>query len=91
MKAELICMMEKFPGLREKILAVYDSNDKFQALCYDYLLCLKSLSKWETYKQSDEKFIKEYEELKKNVRVGITSFHQGKARQINSCHSLYPK
>ena len=64
MNAELICMFEKFPGLREKIQSLYESDDEFQTLCFDYFLCVRSLTQWETNLEKDEKFILEYTELK---------------------------
>ena len=64
MNAELICMFEKFPGLKEKIQSLYEKDDEFQTLCFDYFLCVRSLTQWESNLEKDEKFIIEYSELK---------------------------
>jgi hypothetical protein len=55
MDVELMCMFEKFPGLREKIESLYEKNDEFQTLCFDYFLCLRSLNQWEINMKKDEK------------------------------------
>jgi len=72
--AELICMFEKFPGLREKIQSLYENNDEFQTLCFDYFLCLRSLTQWETNLKKDEKFIHEYSELKRNLESELLRY-----------------
>jgi hypothetical protein len=67
MNAELICMVDNFPDLREMILSLYERNEEFQTLCFDYFLCLRSLDQWEINRQKDEKFIQEYKELRRTL------------------------
>lgn len=74
MKTELIIMVEKFPGLKEKIISLYEQNENFQALCSDYFLCLKSLNQWEESIKKDELFIQEYLELKNVLESELLSF-----------------
>jgi hypothetical protein len=74
MKTELIIMVEKFPGLKEKITSLYEQNENFQALCSDYFLCLRSLHQWEENIKRDASFIKEYQELKSALESELLSF-----------------
>ena len=74
MNAELMCMFEKFPGLREKIESLYEKNDEFQTLCFDYFLCNKTLIQWETNLKKDEKFIHEYLELKRTLESELLRY-----------------
>ena len=74
MKAELICMVEKFPGLTDKILVLYDANEEFQTLCSDYFLCQKSLDQWVRSLQKDEKYIQEYSELEKILEAELIQY-----------------
>lgn len=74
MNAELMCMFEKFPGLREKILSLYEKDDEFQTLCFDYFLCIRSLTQWETNLKKDEKFIYEYSELKRTLESELLQY-----------------
>jgi len=71
MKAELVCMIEKFPGLIDKIMSLYESSSEFQTLCFDYFLCLKSLNQWEMNMKKDQTFIQEYGGLKKILETEI--------------------
>jgi hypothetical protein len=82
MKAELICLVDNFPGLREKILSLYERNEDFQTLCFDYFLCLKSLDQWETNRQKDEKFVQEYTDLKKTLEVELLQFIEKQEKSI---------
>ena len=74
MKAELNCMVEKFPGLSVKILALYKTNEHFQTLCSDYFLCLKSLDQWVERLRKDEKFVEEYFELEKVLEAELLQY-----------------
>ena len=64
MKAELLCIIERFPGVSKKIQETFESDRKFQALCHDYLRCLRSLDQWVRSRQNAETFIRKYAELK---------------------------
>lgn len=74
MNAELICMFEKFPGMREKIQSLYERDDEFQTLCFDYFLCVRSLTQWETNLKKDEKFIHEYSELQRTLESELLRY-----------------
>ena len=74
MRAELICMMEKFPALKGKIQSLYDQDEEFQALCYDYLLCLRSLDQWTVNMKKDEQLVEEYSELKRMLESELLQF-----------------
>jgi hypothetical protein len=74
MRAELSCMVEKFPGLTDKILVLYDANEEFQTLCSDYLLCLKSLDQWVRSLEKDEMFVQEYSELEKILEAELVQY-----------------
>ena len=64
MKAELLCTIEKFPSLKEKITSLFNNNDEFQSLCRDYFFCVKSLGQWEMSVEKDETFLRQYKESK---------------------------
>jgi hypothetical protein len=83
MKAELICMVEKFPGLKEKILSLYDMNNEFQGLCFDYFLCQKSLDQWEANMKKDEKFVQEYLDLKKALESELLQYIEQHDRYVS--------
>jgi len=74
MKAELLCTIEKFPALKEKITSLFDDSDEFQVLCHDYFLCVKSLGHWETSIEKDEKFLHEYKDLKVTLEKELLRF-----------------
>ena|SRR6478672_8080154 len=74
MKAELVCMVERFPNLKETIISLYQRNEEFQTLCFDYFLCLKSLEQWVTNMQKDEKFVLEYSELRKTLETELFQY-----------------
>jgi len=74
MNAELLCMFEKFPGLGEKIQSLYECDDEFQTLCFDYFLCIRSLTQWETNLRKDEKYIHEYSELKRTLESELLQY-----------------
>lgn len=67
MRAELNCMMERFPELKEEILSLFNHSDEFKTLCHDYFLCVKSLNQLEYNISKDEEFVHEYMELKKGL------------------------
>jgi hypothetical protein len=83
MKAELLCTIEKFPSLREKITTLFNENDEFQVLCHDYFLCVKSLGQLEISFDKDETFLHEYKDLKVTLEKELLRFlgHWG---QINN-------
>ena len=74
MKAELICMAEKFPALSENIKYLYTTNEGFQTLCSDYLLCLDSLDQWVSSLKRDEMLIQEYSELEKILHAELLQY-----------------
>ena len=47
MKAELMCVIEHYPSLKDKLVSRFRESEDFQMLCNDYFLCLKSLNQWE--------------------------------------------
>jgi len=65
MKAELICILERFPELKQLILSQYERSEEFQALCLDYFLCLRSLNNSEANLRKSKERFEEYEELKR--------------------------
>jgi len=65
MKAELICILERFPELKKLILSQYERSEEFQALCLDYFLCLRSLNKSEAEVRKSKERFEEYAELKR--------------------------
>ena len=83
MKAELIIMIEKFPGFKEKILTLFQSNNEFQSLCFDYFLCHKSLDQWEDNLKKDERFIQEYKELKRALETELLQFIEQHGRFVS--------
>ena len=74
MNPQLDCMVEKFPGLGEQILILYDRSNEFKTLCYDYFLCLKSLEKWQMSLKKDKTFIDEYSDLKRTLESEVLDF-----------------
>ena len=74
MNAELICMFEKFPGLREKIQSLYEDDGEFQTLCSDYFLCIRFLTQWESNLKKDEKYIHEYSDLKRTLESELLQY-----------------
>jgi hypothetical protein len=64
MKAELLCTIERFPALKEKITLLFNNNEEFQSLCRDYFLCVKSLAQWEMSAEKDEMFLRQHKEFK---------------------------
>jgi hypothetical protein len=74
MKAELICMIEKFPNLKGRIQSLFEESEEFQALCYDYLFCLKSLDQWTITMMKDEEVVKEYTELKSMLESELLDY-----------------
>jgi hypothetical protein len=76
MKAELICMVDRFPVLKDKILSLFERDEEFQALCYDYFLCVTSMDRWERSMQNDKMFIQEYGDLKSTLEDDLIKFIQ---------------
>ena len=74
MKAELLCTLEKFPTLKEKITFLFNDSEEFQALCHDYFLCMKSLGQWEMSVEKDEKFLREYRQLKTTLESELLQY-----------------
>ena len=74
MKAELICMVEKFPALSENIMDLYKTNEGFQTLCSDYLLCLNTLDQWVSSLKKDELLIREYSDLEKILHAELLQY-----------------
>lgn len=76
MKSELLCIVERFPGFKEKILTLSRRNDQFQSLCSDYLLCIQSMHRLEINLKKDEKFVEEYMELRSDLERELLQFIQ---------------
>lgn len=65
MTAELFCILERFPQLKEMIISQFETNEEFQALCLDYFLCIRSLSNREEDMRRYKERYEEYSELKR--------------------------
>jgi len=63
MQKELDNMLQKFPGYRAKIIALFSCNDDFKSLCDDYLQCRISLQKFRDNKLEDIRAETEYKRL----------------------------
>lgn len=74
MKAELICTIEQFPKLKDRITFLFNDDEDFQALCQDYFLCVKSLGQWEMSAEKDEKLLQEYKELKQALEKELLQY-----------------
>ena len=74
MRAELLCAVEKFPAIKEKITSLFNDSEEFQALCHDYFLCVKSLGQWEMSVEKDERFLREYKDLKTTLEKDLLQF-----------------
>lgn len=64
MKAELLCTIEKFPALQERITSLFNDSEEFRALCHDYFLCVKSLGQWEMSFEKDQQLFHGFKEQK---------------------------
>jgi len=84
MKAELLCTIEKFPALKEKIISLFNESNEFQVLCHDYFLCVKALGHWEMSFEKDEKFLHEYKDLKVTLENELLRFLGHLGQKIKS-------
>ena len=75
-------MIEKFPALSENILVLYRTNEEFQSLCSDYLLCLNSLDQWVSSLQKDEKYVQEYSELEKILQAELLQYIENHLKNL---------
>jgi len=82
MQAELNCMIEKFPGLKPKILSLFERSSEFQTLCYDYFLCVKSLDQWESNIKKSEEFVYEYKIIQKDLESELLRYIDTEDKQI---------
>jgi hypothetical protein len=64
MKAELLCLIERFSSHKTTILSLFDENENFQVLCREYFLCVQSLNQWSMSFEKREKLIRQYSERK---------------------------
>jgi hypothetical protein len=64
MKAELLCLIDRFSSHKSTIQSLFDKNENFQALCREYFLCVQSLNQWSMSFEKKEKLIRQYSELK---------------------------
>ena len=64
MKAELLCLIERFSSYKAIILSLFDKDENFQALCHEYFLCVQQLNQWKMSFEKKEKLVREYNELK---------------------------
>jgi hypothetical protein len=69
MNFELLCILERFPELKELIISHYEGDEEFQALCLDYFLCLRSLNNWDLDLRKYKERREEYVELKRMLEV----------------------
>jgi hypothetical protein len=74
MKAELLCTIEKFPALQERITTLFNDNEEFRVLCYDYFLCVKSLGQWEMSLDKDQQFHHGFKEQKAILESELIRF-----------------
>ena len=74
---EFFSILEKFPELKELIQSQYDCNKRFQALCLNYFLCLKSLNGRELEMKKHKERYKEYEELKRMLEEKMLQYIRG--------------
>jgi len=65
MNIELLCILDRFPEMKELIVSQYESDEDFQALCLDYFLCLRSLNNSEIDIQKYKQHRAQYTELKR--------------------------
>ncbi len=65
MNIELLCILDRFPEMKELIVSQYESDEEFQALCLDYFLCLRSLNNSEIDIQKYKQHRAQYTELKR--------------------------
>ena len=78
MKAELLYIIEKFPGVSRKVQETFEADKKFQALCRDYLLCLRSFDQWIRSKENAETFIQKYAELKEVFEMELLTYFENR-------------
>lgn len=69
-----MCTIEHFPAFKERITSLFNGSDEFRMLCHDYFLCMKSLTQWEISIEKDEKFIREYKDLKRTLEKELLEF-----------------
>lgn len=69
-----MCTVEQFPAFKERITSLFNGSDEFRTLCHDYFLCMKSLTQWEISIEKDEKFIREYKDLKRTLEKELLEF-----------------
>jgi hypothetical protein len=81
MSPHLNYIVEKFPALSEQILTLYERNDEFKSLCYDYFICLKSLENWRLNLKKDETLINEYSDLQRTLESEVLGFIEKNEQQ----------
>ena len=65
MNIELLCILDRFPEMKDLIVSQYENDEEFQALCLDYFLCLRSLNNSEIDIQKYKQHRAQYTELKR--------------------------
>ncbi len=73
-RPELSLVKEKFPQQNAQIEKLYYSNTDFQALCYDYFLCIEALQKYKEELKEKRNTVKEYQELSIELKKELDEF-----------------
>ncbi len=73
-RPELLLVKEKFPQQNARIEKLYYSNTDFQALCYDYFLCIDTLQKYKEELKEKRNTVKEYHELSNELKKELNGF-----------------
>jgi len=64
MKAELLCLIDRFSSHKTTILSLFDENKDFQSLCHEYFVCVQCLNQWKLSFEKKDKLVQEYSERK---------------------------
>nr|WP_319392139.1 hypothetical protein [uncultured Desulfobacter sp.] len=68
----LFLVIQRFPSDKECLVRLYQYSKPFQALCDDYLKCIKAINHWSRSESSNAgKLVNEYREIKKSLEDEI--------------------
>ena len=73
-RSDLSLVKKKFPAQSTLIEEFYNSNSNFKALCTDYFLCVKTLSKFQEEVNENKTTIKEYKNIQGELEKEIDQF-----------------
>jgi hypothetical protein len=65
---------ERFPNQNNKIEQLYEMNESFQSLCFDYLTCLGALRKFQQMSVEHEHSVEEFEILISDLEKELYKF-----------------